>query len=426
MNCVKRYTCCDVLSSSSRRNIFLMTWFKFSTICRFNASFISLIYGAICIGLTIGWPEDFLIHIIATCPNEVSIDVEKLRSTTRLVTNMGGCLGALIPPCFVDVIGRRRHFAITAILDIICWLTLTLVKNSPILFIGAASGGMATGSFVVTATMYIGELSPALSRGRSTPLVALFVYIGILIGRILSLFIYNRIAPFTMSMVTLGFLVSVYYWMIESPYYLYEQGEILKAKESLKKLRVNYNILDIESEYKSMEIFFDAEDESIRQHAYFLSSAFMINSGKSSTGVILVLLIVSQTIGGYAMSEYTERFIHKFLPYYEKSILTFFDVLSVAIYSFVHETKYLTISGYTDEIFTSIIVILYCIANSLGLTPILPLLTGDVFPNRIKTIAAGLCISVIYLGAMINQIVFELLDAHRVWYTIKFKIQWMI
>lgn len=192
-----------------------------------------------------------------------------------------------------------------------------------------------------------------------------------------------------------------------------------------------------------MEIFFDAKGESIQEHAYFLCSAFMINSGKPSTAIILVLLIVSQTIGGYAMSEYTERFLHKFSPYYEKSILTFLDVLSIglcifsiqnvgrrllltisiagssicciilAIYSFIHETKYLAISDYADEIFTSIIVILYCIANSLGLTPILPLLTGDVFPNRIKTITVGLCISVIYLGAMINQIVFELLDEHK-------------
>ncbi|KAK0178407.1 hypothetical protein PV328_002357 [Microctonus aethiopoides] len=368
-----------------------------------------LTYGAFCIGLTVGWPEDFLTHIIAIRSNEVSIDAEKLRSTTRLVTNMGGCLGALIPLCFVDIIGRRRHFAIAAVLNIICWLTLTLVKNSPVI----AIGGMATGSFVVTATMYIGELSPTPSRGPFTALVAFFVYIGVLFSRTLSLFIYNRIAPFTMSVVTLGFLVSVYYWMIESPYYLYEQGEIQKAKESLKKLRVNCDILDIESEYKSMEIFFDAKGESIQEHAYFLSSAFMINSGKASTAVILVLLIVSQTIGGYAMSEYTERFLHKFSPYYEKSILTFLDVLSIAIYSFIHETKFLAISGYADEIFTSIIVILYCIANSLGLTPILPLLTGDVFPNRIKTITVGLCISVIYLGAMINQIVFELLDAHK-------------
>lgn len=174
-----------------------------------------------------------------------------------------------------------------------------------------------------------------------------------------------------------------------------------------------------------------------------LCSALTGYSRKTWATLIMIILFISQMVGGYAMDEYTEKFVDELLPIYGRILLSTLDLLSIglcvyliekvgrkpllllsisgssasclilAIDALIHETSYGTISDYNERVITSVIVVMYCTAYSLGLTPILPLLTGEVFPNRIKTIAVGLCISVIYLSVMINQSIFETLNAKR-------------
>lgn len=49
---------------------------------------------------------------------------------------------------------------------------------------------------------------------------------------------------------------------------------------------------------------------------------------------------------------------------------------------------------------------------ALGLTPILPIVTGEIFPSREKTTAVGICTSLMYLAAFCMQRSYEALN-HR-------------
>lgn len=92
--------------------------------------------------------------------------------------------------------------------------------------IGTVMGGIATGIFLVTGTMYIGEVSPAYSRGKAATLVTFFAYMGILLGTSLALIAYHRIIPMIVCILAATFLATIYLCMIESPYFLYERGQV--------------------------------------------------------------------------------------------------------------------------------------------------------------------------------------------------------
>lgn len=53
---------------------------------------------------------------------------------------------------------------------------------------------------------------------------------------------------------------------------------------------------------------------------------------------------------------------------------------------------------------------LYYVIYSLGLTPVLPIVTGEIFPSRAKTAAVGICACLLYLVAFWVQRSYEALN----------------
>lgn len=65
-----------------------------------------------------------------------------------------------------------------------------------------------------------------MSRGIIGTLTVLFVYIGIFIVRCIAAFIDIRILSCAFIGVPVLFILSIHYWMIESPYWLYQCGKV--------------------------------------------------------------------------------------------------------------------------------------------------------------------------------------------------------
>lgn len=156
-----------------------------------------------------------------------------------------------------------------------------------------------------------------------------------------------------------------------------------------------------------------------------------------------MFLCCTQIIGNYAMDLYTDYYIDTIFPSYGFIFVPFLNVVSIGICIYLigkigrGPVLYLSLFGYTisclvlaldtliDNIYSyynyycihnylmAIVFLLYRGSSSLGLIPFIPLLTGELFPNRIKTIAIGFFISGIYLATMISQVIFEIINFEK-------------
>lgn len=84
-------------------------------------------------------------------------------------------------------------------------------------------GGLSTGIFVVTTTVYISEISPSNRRRIIAALVELFSYVGTCLSLYFS---EDRVIPVLMIFISFLFLITIYKGMIESPYYLYQCNKV--------------------------------------------------------------------------------------------------------------------------------------------------------------------------------------------------------
>lgn len=89
--------------------------------------------------------------------------------------------------------------------------------------------GFAVGIFSVTAILYVAEISSPKNRGLVGATAILFSYLGVFAINLCGYLF--EITAILSIMVTLpiGFLVTIHYWMIESPFYLFQKGTVRDA-----------------------------------------------------------------------------------------------------------------------------------------------------------------------------------------------------
>ena len=196
------------------------------------------------------------------------------------------------------------------------------------------------------------------------------------------------------------------------------------------------SVLDVEDEYRSLENFFNSDHQSKKKTTRVLMEFFFPQSAKKSVMVVLPLLCLSQMMGSYAMNHYLERVLKHFVPRFEYVVLSSVNVISVAICLYTIEKigrKRLLIISIVGSaicclllaihkliqrqdcqsllkgelIIPLILILAYYAVYFFGLIPLLPILAGEIFPNRVKTVAAGICVSLVYVAALSVQSVYE-------------------
>jgi len=91
----------------------------------------------------------------------------------------GAMAGNLAAGPLSDRFGRRSVLLITAVLFLASSLTAALSTRFPVFIAARICGGLAVGSAILTAPVYIAEIAPARSRGRLVSLNQLMIVIGI-------------------------------------------------------------------------------------------------------------------------------------------------------------------------------------------------------------------------------------------------------
>lgn len=154
--------------------------------------------------------------------------------------------------------------------------------------------------------------------------------------------------------------------------------------------------------------------------------------------ISIPILCLCQLTGSYAMDTYTEHIINIAIPHYGRVVISCVNVVSVgaclfmidnvdrrsmltisvlgsamccfviAIYRLVEEDQYRD-SSRSHLVVPVVMVVIYYIVCSLGIMPILPVLTGEIFPRRVKTIAISFCIMFVYVTEVAVDRLYSLL-----------------
>lgn len=212
----------------------------------------------------------------------------------------------------------------------------------------------------------------------------------------------------------------------------------MDAKIALKNLRGTRTVLEVEQDYKSMECFFNSEYMTKKKATSVLKEFFFPQNTKKSLVIILPLMCLSQTVGGFAMNEYLEKVLKHFVPRYEYAIISSINVLStlfcllaiekigrkslliisivgsaiccflLAIYKLIEKQDCQTLLK-GEMLIPVLLILAYYAVYFFGLIPLVPILAGEIFPNRVKIVACAICISLVYISAFSVQNIFELL-----------------
>ncbi|XP_043278115.1 uncharacterized protein [Venturia canescens] len=301
-----------------------------------NLSLGSLCLGSVCIGLTLDWPESSLSYLIllycsGNCLNTALDDV----STGQMIMNCGSSVGALLPCCFADTYGRKFSFALASTSNFVFWVILFAFEGDKELTLVSAIAGLAAGIFVSTSALYVSEISLPRTRGSIWALGAAGMYAGGLFGSCLTFVTFLRTIALIMICLATFFLASLRWWMIESPYFFFLQGKTLHAKVALKKLRGARTVLEIDPEYKTIELFFHiSQDVSAMKGSR--NSFFSVTSRKRrNPALVLIFLCITQMVGAYGINDNAKMLLDRELPAYRRMILSSSNFVSLLTWFFV-------------------------------------------------------------------------------------------
>ena len=163
-----------------------------------------------------------------------------VKSRVIAATPLGALLGALVAGPFADKTGRRSSILVGNALFLLgAGLMFTAVTPTQ-LTCGRLCAGLAVGFSTSLCTVYIGECAPAAQRGQLSSYAPLGVTVGILAAYFASLPLTNVAGGWrlTLAMCALpaAAQLCIKDWLVESPRWLAERGDVAGAQASLNAL----------------------------------------------------------------------------------------------------------------------------------------------------------------------------------------------
>jgi MFS transporter, SP family, sugar:H+ symporter len=164
---------------------------------------------------------------------------------------LGAAVGALFAGRFADRFGRLFTMKVAAVLFLISALVAGLAPNLPVLIVGRVIGGLGVGVASVIAPAYIAEVAPARIRGRLGSLQQLAIVTGIFLSLLID-YVFATVAGGSTK--PLWFGLEAWRWMFlamvvpaaaygllsltipESPRYLIATHRIPEARRILSRL----------------------------------------------------------------------------------------------------------------------------------------------------------------------------------------------
>lgn len=358
---------------------------------------------------------------------------------------IGACFGPILSALLLDLIGRKWFLYLTSVPLLICWV-LTLIAGSWVeLFVGRLVGGISVGALFSMVPIYLGEIVETKIRGASNTMMALLLNMGLMIVYGVGPQVDGKILVIISIIPTVIFILT-FLWIPESPYYYLQKGNRRSAELALIWLRGtkdNTEELDEMSAFVKeqqsgtlKELFTDRAYRKallimlllmtgqqlcglIAIHAY---AGFLLQNVTTSisTNMALVILGGVALIASIASAFVVDRFGRK--PLY--LISAFICTLCLGVIGSYFLLQKLKMNVKSFSLAPLVALVIFFGSHSLGLAPIPFVVSSEIFPIRVKSLANTIAIIYGFILAIIvskcYQIVIDAAGFHVVFYVFTF------
>ena len=153
----------------------------------------------------------------------------------------GAMAGNLAAGSLSDRFGRRSVLLLSAILFLASSLTAALSTSFPLFVLARIAGGLAVGTAILTAPVYIAEIAPARTRGSLVSLTQLMIVVGISVSFFSNYFLLSLGANSWRWMLGVQMIPAILYFLLltlvpESPRWLLSKGRREAALAALSRV----------------------------------------------------------------------------------------------------------------------------------------------------------------------------------------------
>lgn len=321
---------------------------------------------------------------------------------------------------FADRYGRKTTLLLGAVPFILGWVLIIMAKSVAVLYIARMMSGLGYGIVYTVSPMYTGEIATNEIRGALATLITLMNKLGILMQYCIGPFVSMKtLATINLSIPIM--FVLTFAWLPESPYYYAQNGQMDKAEQSLRRLRDG----DVRNELKEIE--YNIQEDMRNKGSW--GDLFIDPSNRKTLWIILGIFTIQQWCGSAAVVAYAQNFFSNTrsgLHAHEQSIILGCVQVITATTSFLLVDKlgrkplllvsslgvalmnaligaYFVLSNEIGPTVTDYIswlplmaILVYIIAYAIGLSTVPYVITAEMFPANVKSLAS--CFAHIYTG----------------------------
>ncbi|XP_031633567.1 facilitated trehalose transporter Tret1-like [Contarinia nasturtii] len=277
---------------------------KFQYFAAFVVNLLTVSYG-----ITLGWPSPNILLLIS---DESPLPSGKITlesaSWIASLLGVGALFGNLFFGFIINKFGRKMPLLLLSIPTIISWLLIWFAQNIYYLHAARTLIGVVGGGVFVIVPLFLSEIASDRVRGFLGSTFILSANFGILLAFVIGNYCDFYTSPKVAIVLMIVYIV-LFYFFPESPTFLAKQGNLLAAEDSIRfyrGIRENYE----ESELLQLEMaklknsVGDTKSDQNHGNSFILSD-LSENPARKAITIGIVLVILNQFSGFFAMTNYT-------------------------------------------------------------------------------------------------------------------------
>lgn len=338
---------------------------------------------------------------------------------------LGCMLGAAGAGWLSDVLGRKVTLLICALLFFISAVWSGLAQGGGELALARILGGLGVGAASLLTPVYISEIAPTRMRGALTTLNQ----IAILLGMIVVFFVNAQLAHigeeawrishawrwmFASEAIPAVLFLALLFFIPESPRWLVLKGKKDRAREILRRIggerSVDRQIVEIEASFQGERASWGQLFASPYRKLLLIGSVLAIL--QQATGINIVMYYAPRIFTSVGLDTSSaighSVIIGLVMLVFTVVALLFADRLGrrpLLLFSCAGMTLSLAVLGWVfgagdsgNATFILLWILLYVASFSIGMGPLGWTVIAEIFPNKARGRAVGLCVLLLWLA----------------------------
>ncbi|XP_026729745.1 facilitated trehalose transporter Tret1-like [Trichoplusia ni] len=251
-----------------------------------------LYLGQMVTGYGLGWTAPVLPKLGDI--NETPLDDVISEQQAALVASIffiGSTIGPYVSAYLSNLKGRKPCLFASGVITLVGFIMLALSKSLAMIYSARVVSGLGGSVMFIINLVYIGEVASTNIRGILLTLTGFFSTLGMLVIYVVGPFVQYSVVNWIATALTVGYLLGVYF-IPESPVFQVMTGKIKEASE---------NLISLGREKEIDTVVAIANQEGTKSELAQFTEIFTIKSNRKTIFILLVLNILQQLSGFYAI-----------------------------------------------------------------------------------------------------------------------------